>query len=278
MKNMRLSVHCMYIFIINFMISFAPNLLWSSSIDNNQKYFQKGIIQAKGISASGQSKYNAIESAKIIAQKNLIEQIKGIIITNTTQMKNGIIISDIIQSKVSGLIRGAQSCGQTFYKEKGYAEVCMEIKLNGQGGVYDIIYPFIQNLYPKDMVFISENNNNNNKLIEYNGLIIDIRQFSEFMPSLANRILDTNDRVVYDPSMVSQNILIQQGHAQFATNQDKGKAILSDFGSDNPLIITPKRLKNNTDIIVTIDDAETIYLVNKKTGMLHKARVVFVLK
>jgi len=278
MINLKSSLLCLYIFIVSFMINFAPNFLWSSPFDNNQKYFQKGTIQATGTSASGQNKFSAIESAKIIAQKNLIEQIKGITITSTTQIKNGIIISDIIQTQVSGLIKGAKSCGQTFYKKEGYAEVCMEMKLNGQGGVYDLMYPVIQDIYSKDIVYKSENNKSKNTIIEYNGLIIDIRQFSEFMPSLANRILDTNERVVFDPSMVSQNILIQQGHAQFATNQGKGKAILSDFGSDNPLIITPKRLKNNTDIIVTINDAETIYLVNKKTDMLHKARVVFVLK
>jgi len=136
------------------------------SQDSTLNYFQSGAIKAIGISAEGQSRYAAITSAEIIAQRNLVERIKGVSISSETQMQNAKITSDVIHTRVQGLIVGAISCGKKYYEKKGY----------------------------------------------------------------------------------------------------------------NPLFIKSKSIKSHTDVVVSGKDADMIYTNNQKSNMLHRARVVFLLK
>ena len=128
-----------------------------SAQESNKNYFQQGaVVKATGISAEGQSKYTAISSAEIIAQRNLVEKIKGVSLSSVTQMRDSVITSDIIKTRVQGLVVGAMSCGKKYHEHKGYAEVCLQMPMHGRGGVFDVVYPAIQEFVPKNIPYQSK--------------------------------------------------------------------------------------------------------------------------
>lgn len=101
---------------------------------------EKSVIQAVGVSAPNQDKYRAITSAKAIAQANLLSMIQTTYIDRIVQSKDNEITEETIRTRVQGVIVGAFSCGATYHADQGYAEVCVEIKLNGEGGLYEALY------------------------------------------------------------------------------------------------------------------------------------------
>jgi len=246
--------------------------------DTNIDFFQQGAIKAIGISAEGQSKYAAITSAEIIAQRNLIEKIKGVSLSSVTQMKNSKITSDIIQTRVQGLIVGAISCGKKYDEKKGFAEVCLQMPMHGRGGVFDVVYPAIQEFVPKTKPFQSHKAVTSSGKRSFDGLIVDVSHYTSFQPAIVNRILDRYGRVVYEPSMISHQLMMETGPVQFATSKGKAEAILADLGAKNPLFIRSENIQSGTDVVISDNDAENIYAHNQQSNMLHRARVVFLLK
>ena len=99
-----------------------------------------GVIRALGVSAPNQNKFNAITSAKAIAQANLLSRIQSTYIDRIVQSRGDEIIEETIRTRVQGVIVGAFSCGSTYHADEGYAEVCLEIKLNGEGGLNEALY------------------------------------------------------------------------------------------------------------------------------------------
>lgn len=111
----------------------------------------------------------------------------------------------------------------------------------------------------------------------YDGLIVDARDF-QFRPALVNRILTVKDQVVFDPSKIQSNVLVDRGCGGFTTTDGKAKALLDSWGSKHPLIIKCVGVSQHTDAEVSQDDAAAIYVNNQKSNLLAQARVVFVLK
>ena len=260
----------LFILIVPTFVVFAENL--------PLHFFQNDGIKAIGVSAEGQSKYAALTSAEVIAKRNLVEMIKGVSISSVTHMKNSKITSDIIETRVQGLIVGATSCGKKYFQDKGYAEVCLQIPMHGRGGVFDAIFPVIKEFVPKDELYAPTKKVKQENSKPFDGLIVDVRHQALFQPSIINRILDDNGRVVYEPSMISHKLLIEAGAAQFAITRGKAEAILADSGSVHPLFVKSESIKYQKDAVVSSKDAALIYANNQQSNMLHRARVVFLLK
>ena len=101
---------------------------------------ERDVIRAVGVSAPNQDKYSAITSAKAIAQANLLSMIQATYIDRIVRSKGDEITEETIRTRVQGAIVGAFSCGATYHADEGYAEVCVEIKLKGKGGLYEALY------------------------------------------------------------------------------------------------------------------------------------------
>ncbi len=101
---------------------------------------ESGVIRAVGVSAPNQDRYRAITAAKVIAQSNLLSMIQSRYNDRIVQSKDNQRIEETIRTRVQGVIAGAFSCGATYHADQGYAEVCLEIKLNGKGGLYEALY------------------------------------------------------------------------------------------------------------------------------------------
>ncbi|MDP2277873.1 MAG: hypothetical protein Q8K51_06595, partial [Nitrospirota bacterium] len=111
----------------------------------------------------------------------------------------------------------------------------------------------------------------------YDGLIIDATE-QNFRPALINRIFTPKGELLYDPSKISQKILVTEGCGEYTNSVDKAKAALDSRGVKNPLVIKAIGTVSPSDIQVSDDDAVKIFSANQKKGFFASAKVAFVLK
>ena len=274
------------------------------------KIFEEGYIQVIGLSEEGQSRFRAIRAAEVDAQRKLLEIIQGLSLYGETTVKDGMLQSDVIRTTVRGFLRGAIKCGEKYYRDRGYAEVCMRLYIRGRGGMYDIILPLMKKekllppplpeykpkLIPKVMeekpqmpakpkpaaeekavASKPEVAAPSQLKVVYDGLIVDVRNFN-FKPALVNRIITDKKEVVFDPSKIASNILIERGCGGFTTELGKAKALLASWGSKNPMVVKAVGVYKSTDAEVSSDDAAAIFVHDQKSNFLAEARVVFLLK
>ncbi|WP_320175207.1 hypothetical protein [Maridesulfovibrio sp.] len=109
------------------------------------------------------------------------------------------------------------------------------------------------------------------------GIIVDVRDF-DFKPALVNRILTEKNEVLFDPSKVLNQVLIERGCGGYTTDLQKARALLESWGSKSPMVLKGKTVQNVTDAVVSVDDASTVFAYDQKYNLLAQARVVFVLK
>jgi len=112
---------------------------------------------------------------------------------------------------------------------------------------------------------------------QFDGLIIDATE-QNFQPALINRIFSTKGEILYDPSKVSQKVLVEQGCGEYTNSVDKAKAALGSRGVKNPLIVKASGAATRSDLQVPDDVAATIFTANRQGDFLAGAKVAFVLK
>jgi len=269
-----------YLFLM--LIIFSCSLVHADYLNYDQAYeiFNKGYIEVTGTSEENQSRYRALRSATVNAQRDLLEQFKGLTITGSSTVEIGMLEEDKVKTSVEGFLRGAQKCGERYDTTHRYAEVCMRLNLRskGQKSIYKNIFPILQS----EKIISSDNQwkpSNKNSLHQKNGdsLIIDIKG-QNFMPALNNRILNEKENIIYGPSHVIASKLAEKGIAGFTNSLDKAKAQLKSWACKNPLIIKAYKIKNKTDVIIRQDDALKVVSTDQKSNYLAQANVFFVIR
>ena len=288
------------------------------SITDPVKVFEEGYIQVIGVSEEGQSRFKATRAATVVAQRELLEIMEGLRLYGETTVKDGMLQSDTIRTSVEGIVRGAMKCGEKYHDSRGYAEVCMRVHIRGKGGMYDVILPLIQEkkLMPKESSYYKpklipkamteetatpepakpapaeeirkvvkeapqeakpEVTEPSKLTVVYDGLIVDVRDY-QFKPALVNTILTDKEEVVFDPSKILSEILVERGCGGFTTDPNKAKALLESWGSRKPMTVKGIGVIKTTNAKVSTDDAAAIYVHDKKSNLLANAKVVFLLK
>ncbi len=299
------------------MFAFIPGV-WAEwkSITDPVQIFEEGYIQVVGVSEEGQSRYNAMRAATVVAQRDLLEIMEGLRLSGQTTVKDGMLQSDDIRTSISGFLRGAVKCGEKYHNDRRYAEVCMKLHIRGKGGLYDVILPLIKEnkiqrvapalptdyykpkLIPKVIgtEIVEETVQKRVPIggkpatvtetvavvkqvpaVVFDGLIVDVRDF-KFRPALVNTVVTDGDKVVFDPSKILSAILVERGCGGFTTDPGKAKALLQSWGSKKPMIIKGVGVVKMTNAKVSPDDAAAIYLSDQKSNLLANAKVVFLLK
>ena len=245
--------------------------------------FQEGYIQVVGESEQGQTRYQAKRSAEVLAQRRLLETVQGLRLAGVTDVHNGMLASEMVKTSVGGIVRGAISCGEKFFKDEGYAQVCLRMSLRGKGSLFEGLYPAIKddpkalNL-PQGQEFTpTQAAVSAPEPMVYDGIIIDVRQYS-FRPALVNRVLTEKKEVLFEPSKVLSNVLIDRGCGGYTTDVSKAKALLASWGSSTPLTVEGQSVSNFTDVMVNGETANAIFTSDQESNILAQARVVFVLK
>ncbi|RPI75664.1 MAG: hypothetical protein EHM45_14660 [Desulfobacteraceae bacterium] len=264
------------------------------NITDPKGVFEKGYIQVTGLSEQGQTQVKALRVAQLAAQRALLETLQGLQLQGKTTIKKGMLESDEIRTSVEGYLKGAVKCGEVFHADKGYAEVCMRVPLRGPGGIYEMFMPLIQNkmlwaeqpakarFTAKAMTEIQPHASFAPAScpgtgMVYDGLIIDVRKFG-FKPALANRVLNAKNELVFGPARIAGTVLIERGCGAFTTDLNKAKAMLAQWGSACPLVLTPTDIDQETDVRLSEEDAAALLAHDEQSALLAQAKVVYLLK
>ena len=84
--------------------------------------------------------------------------------------------------------------------------------------------------------------------------------------------------MVFEPSKILSNVLVERGCGGFTTDDGKAKALLESWGSKNPMVVKCTDVRKFTDAKISQDDAAAVYVNDQKSNLLAQARVVFILK
>lgn len=237
----------------------------------------------KGMSAA-QKRIMALRAAKVVALRELAEIVEGVAISGDTLVINAAVESDTIRASVQGLVKGAQIVKEAYDPMSEMGVVYLSIPMTGPNGLLATLLPQVLPTVPlspfppyQPPVAAPEAPVAPPAVKNYDGLIIDVRM-QAFKPALINRVVTKNGEIIYDPTKVAQNILVERGAAEYTNDVGKAKALLSERGSSNPVIIKGEGLVKATDVEIGPDDASSVFTSNQSNNYLEGAKVVFVLK
>lgn len=263
-------------------------------VTNITQAFIQGKLVVKGeglpkkdAATSGEKELTAKRAATAVAQRNVAEVLNGVIVTGQTTVKDMALESDQIRSTVEGMIKGAQVIYEAYDSLRGIAVVYLAIQVDGADGLNGQLLPQVLSALPPPTAPayvppVAPSPAPPAALpVEpaqpYDALILDIKEHT-FKPALINRILAQNGEILYDPTKIAQNILVERGAGDYTNDVGKAKAILSERGSKNPMVVKVVGVVKFTDVQVSGDDAAGIFSANQKANFLEGAKVVFVLK
>lgn len=231
----------------------------------------------------------AKRAAVVVAQRSLAEYINGFAIVGDTLVKDGALQNEVIRSAVAGFIKGVQVVFQDYSPEKDTAIAIIKVGMHGPNGFGTSLYKKMFMTEDKmDPQFVKAIQEVDGKpapgfkaevvpVETYDGLIIDATE-QNFRPALINRIFTSKGELLYDPSKISQKVLVEQGCGEYTNSVNKAKAALDLRGVKNPLIIKAIGIITASDLQVSDDDAVKIFSANHKNGFFASAKVAFVLK
>ncbi|WP_028845654.1 hypothetical protein [Thermodesulfovibrio thiophilus] len=244
------------------------------------------VVAAEGLPSptaktAAQKRLTAERAATTIAYRQLAELIDGVAVVGDTLVKDTELQYDIVRTAVAGFIKGAQVVYKEWDSQEEVALVIVKIGMSGPEGFGSLMYKKIIG-DPKIKRNVVESHPELKvkpvKLEEnYDGLIIDATSVN-FRPALINRIFTSKGEAIYDPSKVSQKVLIEQGCGEYTNSIEKAKAALEKRGVTNPLVIKAAGIVTPSDVQVSDEDAIKIYSANQKTNFFAGAKVAFVLK
>ncbi|MEK7772862.1 MAG: hypothetical protein AAB307_00820 [Deltaproteobacteria bacterium] len=252
--------------------------------------FITGSIVVKGEGAAppnktltaAQKRIMALRAAKVIALREIAEIINGVAVSGDTRVLDAAVESDTVRAGVEGIVKGAQVIKEVYDPLSEMAGVYVSVPLTGPNGVIAMLLPQVipvmplpqyQPYQPMAPVEAAQQAQARN----YDGLILDVRE-KPFKPALINRVLARNGEIIYDPTKVAQNILVERGAAEYTNDVGKARALLGERGSSNPLVVKAGGVVKSTDVELAPEDASTVFSSNQSNNFLEGAKVVFVLR
>ncbi|BCG47815.1 hypothetical protein GEOBRER4_n2664 [Citrifermentans bremense] len=263
-----------------------------SGRDDNAAFSQESILfygeaaaNANPNLSQAQREMGAKRAAVVTAQRAVAEYLNGFALVGDTLVKDGVLESDLIRSAVTGTVKGVQIVVQEYSKETDTAVAIVKVGMHGPKGFASSMYEKMfkdpelkSSLTEVDGKPAPKFKAKVERLPEsYDGLIVDATE-QNFRPALINRIFSAKNELLYDPSKVSQKVLVEQGCGEYTNSVEKAKAALEARGIKNPLVVKASGTVSAADLQVTDEDAVTIFSANQKGNFLAGAKVAFVLK
>lgn len=270
------------------------------TMDQGQIDWSNGVIKVTGNGASpskagmstGQKRLMARRAAQADAYRQLAELIYGVNVDAETVVSNFVVESDIIKTKVSGLIKGAQT-GEVRYMSDGTVEQDMSLSLHGQNSLSSVLMPEIiqkkqiktQPSYPTatptPQVSIptpTPTSQASNPISgTYTGVIVDCRGL-KVAPAMSPQILDTNGQEVYiGDRPIDPDLVVNMGIVGYANSLQSAKSN-TRIGL-NPLILKAINAggRQKTDAIISPLDAQKLQQADNKSGFLSQSKVMFLI-
>jgi hypothetical protein len=244
------------------------------------------LVAAEGLPSAtakspAQKRLTAERAATALAYRQLAEILEGVAVVGDTLVKDAELQYDLVRTAVAGFIKGAQVIFKEYNAQEESALVLVKVGMTGPQSFGKTMYEKLlgdpnikkaviepQTAFKPKPVVLEE---------KFDGLVIDATE-QNFRPALINRIFTPKGEVLYDPSKISQKVLVEQGCGEYTNNVDKAKAALESRGVKNPLMVKASGTVNPSDLQVTEEDAVRIFSANTKGNFLANAKVAFVLK
>ncbi len=242
--------------------------------DKGEVDWTNGVIRATGFGAPPDNAVNkrlsvrmAKRAARVVAYRNLLEIVEGIRIDSRTQVKNYMVEEDTIDTKVRGIIKGAQVVKEQEFPD-GSVEVMVEMRLNVFMGNEVIPTPTAEPkpIPPKPDVSPPDNT-------IYTGLVVNA-QGVPVETALRPRLLVDDGSVVYGPEWVDDKIAERNGLVGWM--QDVEAARMHERVTSRPLTVTALRA-SGADIIISDADAQTLHAVPEHMEFMKQGKVLIVL-
>jgi hypothetical protein len=235
-------------------------------------------IVAVGIGApnpkdpAGAQRAGALRAAKMVALRNALEIAKGIFLNSSSTVEDYISSSDVITTHVNGFIKGFQQKGRDRYMSDGSVEITMEIPLDGIGGITDMLVgDSIADKPPVNQAAAGKE-----KKEVFSGLIIDCKGLA-IKPALSPKIVDEEGKEIYGSACISKEWAVKYGIVGYA-KEVKDAAKLDRVGKTPGQIKALKATgKNNTDVILSKENAAQIRSAAENMKFLSECRVVVVI-
>ncbi len=229
----------------------------------------------------GQKRLTAERAATVLAYRQLAEFLEGVAIVGDTFVRDAALEYDVVRAAVAGFVKGAQIVYKEWNPQEEVALVIVKVGMSGPRGFGSVMYekllgdPNVR----KDLVKPEPQYQPKPAPVQerYDGLIIDATEVS-FRPALINRIFTPKNEVLYDPSKVSQSILVEYGCGEYTNSIEKAKEALAKRGVKNPLVVRATATLSPSDLVVSDEDALKIYSADQKARFFAEAKVAFVLK
>ncbi|MCX7882287.1 MAG: hypothetical protein N2314_03575 [Brevinematales bacterium] len=178
-----------------------------------------------------------------------------------------------LQSQIrSELLEGVNNA---FYypliHEKNFVKGIAELDFFGPKGIAQIFFREIAR------VSLSSYIQKQRDLAWYDGVIVDVFLYSQFLPSLYFRIYDEDGNLIYGPEIVEESVLLNQGVCEYVASL--GSAFQSRRLGTKVFYVVPLSLRgrNPTELVISRKDARKL-LANAKTHEALRAGRVVVVK
>lgn len=262
--------------LILFLLAILRNPIAAQNPVPFPELFKKGYIEVWGRSEGKQTRFQALRSAEVMAQQELLKTLQKIKIFGSKEIDAGVKEAEWI-----GFLQGAMACGNSYQEERGQAAVCLRFNLYGPQGLYDRILPWLREnrIAPEYHVTYRPGSSFEPPLsrLIHDGLILDVRTLP-FEPALLNRVLTFQDQLVFDPLQIEPKLLIEHGCSRYCTDLQSARDLLQQRGSQNPLVLSVRDLKQGTDARISPEQAEMIAASEKTYGVLSQAKIVFLVR
>lgn len=257
-----------------------------------------GTVAMEKVNSKAQAKLMARRAAKVDAQRNLLETLEGVRITAGTTVKDFQLESDLIANRVKGMLRGAFIVNESMQEEEGtfVAEIQMAVCINSEPlackaktTLTQIVHATLVKTPEADKyqpgVQIPEQSEDQTEATAqaqpavpstaYTGLIIDVSS-QPFSPYLDVRVKTAAGKELYGPGHYDP---AEGGDwLHWAKDVDSAKSMRDVVGTQ-PLVVGATGTAEESDIIVSDDDAIAIFTANVQNGdFLKKGKVIFVVK
>ena len=267
-----------------------------------------GFADAKRFPES-QARLMAVRAARIDAQRNLLETINGVRVTAGTTVKDMALESDIIGTRVKGMLQGAFeiSSSVSFEADSWVASVTMAVCLaqddgdcRGRTSLSSVTQPNLkgapveQRFSAKDVAAVQATSPQTASATTpvsaqaetapkapsaeqsgggsaHSGLIVDASSL-DFAPMLDVRLKTAAGKELYGPGHVPMG----SDWLHWAATLDSAKS-MADVAGENSLIVTPTSLGEASELVISDQDAISIFTSNTLSGdYLAAGKVIIV--
>jgi len=276
------------------MITFTLALVLSMGVHADDA-MTMGMVEATGLGTVDMSKVRnkiqgkilAKRAAVVDAQRNLLEMVEGVRVTSGTTVKDAQLESDLIANRVKGLLKGAFTVEENIMEEDGefLAEVKMAICLSAtltqcktRPNLGQIVYASLEKPEPEQVFEPAP------EVVEeapapaspepYTGVVVDLTS-QDFSPYYDVRMVTNQGKEVYGPGHFDPSAGGDWLHWSKSVATAQGNA---GVVGANPLVIAASGTTEDSNIILSDDDAMAVFQANLKNDFLSQGKVIFVVK